>query len=249
VYSVPLISHATGYNWNLPAGADITGAAPGSITVDFTSWATSGNISVFGTNDCGSGAASPNLAITVVPLGINLQNISIVNGNTSCYNATQTINVAGGGSTFTVNSGGSATMIAGQNVVYLPGTRVYYEGYMHGYIATNGQYCLTPGNPLVNTLVKVGAVQTAVPELAKKQSILLYPNPTHGTFTLELTENAVSEMTKVEIFGMNGVKVLSEVMAGERKHIFTVETLRPGIYIIHVFSGSASEMVKLIKLE
>jgi hypothetical protein len=55
-------------------------------------------------------------------------------------------------------------------------------------------------------------------------------------------------MTKVEIYGMNGVKVLSKVLIGERKHTFTLETLRPGIYFIHVTTGGTLETMKLIKL-
>ena len=68
-YSVPLITNATGYTWNLPTGATIaTGSNTNSITVDFSSTASSGNITVYGTNACGSGTTSPNYSITVNPL-------------------------------------------------------------------------------------------------------------------------------------------------------------------------------------
>ncbi len=249
VYSVTPIANATSYHWSLPPGATFNVVQPGTISVDYSSLATSGNISVYGTNGCGNGQTSPDMGITVVPMNLELPTGTIGAGDADCYDAIQTVYVAGNGKTFTVNSGGSATMIAGQNIVYLPGTTVNYEGYLHGVITTIDEYCLTLNNPLVNKAVTIGGVQETAPELLKNKNVRLYPNPAHGTFTLELTANTVSEMTKVEMFGMNGVKVLSEVMAGERKHIFTVESLRPGIYIIHVISGSASETRKLIKLE
>jgi len=65
-YSVSAISDVTGYTWNLPSGASIaSGSNTNSITVDFSGSASSGNISVYGTNSCGSGEISPDYAVTV----------------------------------------------------------------------------------------------------------------------------------------------------------------------------------------
>ncbi|MCX6291267.1 MAG: M12 family metallo-peptidase [Bacteroidetes bacterium] len=67
VYSVPVISGATGYNWTLPSGTSITaGTNTNSITVSFSSGAVSGNVTVAGSNTCGSGTAS-NFAVSVSP--------------------------------------------------------------------------------------------------------------------------------------------------------------------------------------
>ncbi len=68
-FSVPAISNATGYTWTLPTGATIaTGNNTNSITVNFSNSATSGNITVKGTNTCGDGTVSTNFAVTVNPL-------------------------------------------------------------------------------------------------------------------------------------------------------------------------------------
>jgi hypothetical protein len=70
VYSVAPIYLATGYNWSLPAGATIVaGNNTNSITVDFSVSSVSGNITVYGTNDCGIGN-SASLAITVHQLPV-----------------------------------------------------------------------------------------------------------------------------------------------------------------------------------
>lgn len=59
VYSVPAISGATGYAWTLPTGGTIvSGANTRSITVNYSTSATSGTISVCGTNICGNGTSS-----------------------------------------------------------------------------------------------------------------------------------------------------------------------------------------------
>ncbi len=66
VYSIPAIAEATSYIWTLPTGASGVSSS-NSITVDYSTSAISGNISVKGHNNCGDGGIS-NLAITVNPL-------------------------------------------------------------------------------------------------------------------------------------------------------------------------------------
>ena len=59
VYTTTSIAGATSYNWSLPSGASIVGAASGQIiTVDYSTAASSGNISVQGVNSCGNGVSS-----------------------------------------------------------------------------------------------------------------------------------------------------------------------------------------------
>jgi hypothetical protein len=71
VYTVPLVQHATGYNWTLPAGAILaSGANTNSITVNYPLSASSGNITVYGTNFCGNGPSSAPLAVTVNDLPV-----------------------------------------------------------------------------------------------------------------------------------------------------------------------------------
>lgn len=73
-----------------------------------------------------------------VPQNLNLQGFKIVNGETACYGAYQTITLAGGSSTFQVQSGGNTTLIAGQKVSMLPGTTVQSGGHLWAYITTSG---------------------------------------------------------------------------------------------------------------
>ncbi|MES2627950.1 MAG: ice-binding family protein, partial [Bacteroidota bacterium] len=66
MYSVAAISDAVTYNWLLPAGASITsGVNTNTITVAFDNSAQSGNITVQGSNGCGTGLISGNFAVTV----------------------------------------------------------------------------------------------------------------------------------------------------------------------------------------
>jgi len=90
-YSVPPINNAIGYVWELPEGASIaSGLNTHAITVDFSNTAVSGNISVYGTNSCGNGIASPDFAVVVNPCGVDVLGMVSYpnNSNTPLSNVT-----------------------------------------------------------------------------------------------------------------------------------------------------------------
>jgi hypothetical protein len=242
-YSIPVIMHATGYNWTLSPGASITsGANTSNIIVSFSASATSGVMTVYGTNGCGNGASSANFNIVVnssLPIQLNIANEVVPTGITTCYNASQTIFVAGSGTTFIIQNGGSTTMIAGQNILYLPGTTVQSGGYMWGYIAPTGPWCLTPSMPAVVTAEYEERVAT------EQSSFKVYPNPTTGNFILELIRDA--DQVKVGIYGIWGEMVLSTVLYEEGRYEFSLADQTVGIYFIRVIYGDKAETVAIIK--
>ncbi len=102
-YSVPVITNAASYFWSYSGtGATITGTT-NSITITFASNATSGNLSVYGTNSCGNGTVSANYLVTVNSLPAAV----IVSGEgTHCGSATLT---ASNGSDGTIYFQGNTT--------------------------------------------------------------------------------------------------------------------------------------------
>ena len=101
---------------------------------------------------CTTGNPATSNTVIMSVLNVPLNNTvagTVANLQTKCYNATNIITVAGGLNSFTVQSGGSVTMIAGVSIDYLPGTTVISGGYIHGYIAPAGPYCLVPSAPIV----------------------------------------------------------------------------------------------------
>jgi len=111
-YSVPVISNATGYVWSVPAGANIvSGNNSNSITINFSSMASSGNISVYGTNDCGNGTVSSPYYVTVNPCGVTVSGtVTYPNtNNTPLDNVTVSLIASSGSivSTTTTNVNGN----------------------------------------------------------------------------------------------------------------------------------------------
>ena len=95
-YSVIAITDATGYIWTLPSGASIaSGANTNSITVNYSTSATSGTITVQGINGCGNGVVSPNFLITVNTLPVVIANST---ANTVCVGTSVTLTGSGASS-------------------------------------------------------------------------------------------------------------------------------------------------------
>ncbi len=161
---------------------------------------------------------------------------------TVCYNAHNTITVAGGTSTFVVSApGGNATFIAGQNILFEPGTHVEYGAYMNGYISQN--FCTNPSAP-----VTAAATGKDEPQLnLSRESFTLYPNPTSGNFTLVQKGEKANGSVKEEVYSMTGEKVMTEQMIGEKSHEFHFSNIPVGLYFVKVVAGDYVETIKLVK--
>lgn len=168
--------------------------------------------------------------------------ISVVGevANTVCYNATNIITVAET-APFIVQSTGIVEMIAGVAIIYKPGTKVMNQGYMLGRISAH--YC--GGN--VQSFIAVATDVPEVPTISGQSFFKVYPNPTTGVFTLEFTQDQPLENVKVEVYGMQGEKVLNTLVQGERKHTFSLEGKPTGIYFIRVSSRDKLGSQKIIK--
>jgi hypothetical protein len=181
------------------------------------------------------------MSVITVPASLQLQNIIV--SDTQCFNATQTITVAGSGNTYVVQNGGSATMIAGENILYLPGTVVETGGYMLGYITQNGQYCnMLPTAPVVTASTPGGN-----PPEWEKTSFRVYPNPTTGSFTIELIGNTIPAEANIEVYGIRGNRVMTTSLSGSVKQVISLEGQPSGLYFIRLVSDGTSETGKLVK--
>ncbi len=248
LFSVPAIPFASNYIWQLPPGASITsGMNTNQIMVTFSTTATSGHITVTGSNNCGNGPVSNGFFISVgntLPVVLSIYNINLSNGVTRCYNATHNIIVAGNGSQFNALSGSSLTLIAGMKILLKPGTRLFNGCYMHGYITTTGNYCQNPAAPIV-------AVATGEEELPllsdEKQMFRVYPNPTGGDFTIEAFSSELQEPVMLELYSLTGEKVLQRHGVALGRHTLSLTGKPSGLYLLRILSGQGTETFKVLK--
>jgi hypothetical protein len=184
---------------------------------------------------------SVTMSVSSVANVVVLQNLNIT--GIQCFDAIQTITVAGGGTSFTVQNGGHVTMIAGQKINYLPGTSVKPGGYMRGYITLTGEYC----GSKAPTIATVTGVEETNFLSQSGEFFRVYPNPTEGIFVLELNGIPANETILVEIYNMTGEKVSSAVLSGLKKHSLSISGKPAGIYLVQVVSAKKSGITRVIK--
>lgn len=134
VYSVPAIANATGYSWTVPSGATIvSGNNTNSITVNYSAGASSGTITVFGSNACGNGSGSSLIvAVSAVPPA---PTVNANSGTTFCLGGSVVLSFTPSagytyqwrkdgvaipgqtGTSYTATSAGSYDVIATENAV------------------------------------------------------------------------------------------------------------------------------------
>jgi len=244
-YSISPVSGATSYQWVLPSGWS---GSSSTTSISATAGASGGFMYVRATNSCFN---SPwrSKGVTVIPTNTSVQNVVITPGQSECYDAVQTIWVAGSGTYFIVQNGGSATMIAGQNILYYPGTTVYAGGYLHGYIAPSGPWCGS-GSLIPQAISNRETENLTVTSERSKEgpSFKIYPNPTTGNFTLELNGIDVAQPVTIVIYSMKGDKIHKEILVGTKKYDLSLSGKPTGLYFVRIVTEGIAETVKIVKL-
>jgi hypothetical protein len=185
-----------------------------------------------------------------IPVNVTVSNHTVTNGQVRCFNALNTITVAGSGTTFQVAGGGSATFIAGVRIRFLPGVKVYSGGYLHGFIEPGGQYCYTaPVSKLYvsddSTLVT--QENSGNISVSRNGTCLIYPNPTKGEFTLSVLEDLYQWPVKAQIFNAFGILIKESFLEKGAKHKFNLSDSAPGVYFLVIHHGGQTEVLKIIR--
>jgi hypothetical protein len=193
--------------------------------------------------ECVSGnpATSNSIIMSVnptVPEFETVSNVIVTSGQVVCYNATNTITVAGSGTTFQVQAGGSATFIAGQRIFFLPGTTVQPGGYMHGYISDI--YC---GGQQPSMVTITGQEEPDVPGSATYR---IYPNPVTENFTLECLSPLPESGVRADIYSMKGERLRSVILHQTKQEI-NFGDAPAGLYFVKVQAEGKLEVIKLVK--
>jgi hypothetical protein len=179
-----------------------------------------------------------------IPEMLDVTNETVSIGQTKCYNATQTITVAGNNTTFLVETGGDATLIAGQNIIFLPGTTVQPGGHLWAYITQTSSYCGAKAPAIITTETKELEVTTLQ---SNKSTFKVYPNPTNGIVNLDMIGMDASSSVNVEIYRMTGEPIVKEIITGESQHQFNLQNQPTGIYILRILNSDMAGTVKIIK--
>jgi hypothetical protein len=194
---------------------------------------------------CPSGNPATSNTITMIIVATNTTVTGTIPSPLNlCFDASNTITVAGAAGPFTVQAGATATMIAGVKISYLYGTTVQPGGYMHGYITTTHSYC---GSATPSMVTVITGEQETLPEPEQAPGrFVLFPNPTTGDFTLQSRTESDPGRVDVELFDLRGERKMLTSYSGGRSRDFELRDLPPGLYLLKVVSGGRVESFKLI---
>ena len=179
-----------------------------------------------------------------VPAIKTVQDVTIANGQSICFNATQSISIAGNGTSFTVVAGGSAKFIAGQTITFLPGTTVQSGGYLLGYITSKGRYC--------NTLLppQVFQPQTKEADINPEKEpdvFIVYPNPSTGIVTVEFNPIVTTGPVLITVYNSMGQKIFVEKRQNPGGTTIPISNFPDGLYYIRVSTTSGTDTKKIVK--
>jgi len=179
-----------------------------------------------------------------VPQNLFIQNQSVEGGISECFNAEQTIIVAGGGTYFTVAANASAEFIAGLNIVFLDGTVVMPGGYLHASITTNSEFCLNQKSLLINDLT-VNMESQNMNNSLEEELFSVFPNPGNALFYLKLSGEIESEEALITVFNITGEGAL-QLTISEPIYTLNLSGYPRGVYLLRVIQGNRMQTRKLV---
>jgi ABC-type transport system involved in cytochrome bd biosynthesis fused ATPase/permease subunit len=94
---------------------------------------------------------------------------------------------------------------------------------------------------------RVKSIIDAVPQVNRiDQSIHIYPNPVSDNFLLETDDNSIFPVTAI-IKDVNGRKVTENSVNTSKTSVNTSD-LKPGIYVLYLYSMQGFATKKIIKI-
>jgi hypothetical protein len=221
-YSVAAVANAQSYTWTVPPGAAIaTGSGTNSITVDFSSSASSGSITVNATNQCGSGAASPNFDVSVNPVPAT----PVITASSDTLMSSEP---SGNQWFFEGNMIPGAT---GQMYVATQSGEYWSVVTLNGCSSAESNHFF---------LIIAGSGQLSA------FSFQLYPVPNDGLFNVTVSGD-LNGPYDIIVFNMLGIK-MAEIrnVDGSEGKLVDVRGISPGLYTIVLKSNSSSFIRKVL---
>lgn len=219
IYSITAIPNSTSYKWSYSGkGATIGNSKSNSIFINFSSDATSGELTVQGHNDCGDGVASTVL-ITVNPLPqqpIITQNDAVLHSTSITGNQWY-------------NNNGLISGATSQD--FTP--------------KTSGDYYLVVSDIGCNSepSSSIHFIPTGINPIMSAKTIKVYPNPTSNELTIEIEGN--TNNTEFEILNSIGQVIFTGTLV--EKSVVQTTSFTPGIYLVKLKSGDTFEFKKVLK--
>ncbi|HKM92113.1 MAG TPA: T9SS type A sorting domain-containing protein, partial [Prolixibacteraceae bacterium] len=179
-----------------------------------------------------------------------LDNTTISNGESTCFNAYLNITVAGNSAVIFEN-GSSVNLIAGQSVRFLPGFHAQSGSFMNASITLNNSFCdsrIPISSPIVTQPEKKNLKNERIIKeqtiLKAEKSIKVYPNPNNGNFTIELTN--FDSNADVYVYNMLGAMVYKSSIENQSNLNINLPEINKGLYFVKVIGENEQFTKKIV---
>jgi len=189
--------------------------------------------------------------VSAIENNLNLTGITLGSGSNTCYNAYDSIVVAGSGTSVLFQSGSSSEIIAGKTILFLPGFRAGAGSSMFAHITTDSTFCdggsassTIVATPVEKSQVLNEPVEPSEKTMAEKR-IKVYPNPSNGQFKVAVS-GAGAGQSEIQVFNLLGVKVFSGKINNQEVNEISMKTNTSGFYLVEITSGTTKVFRKII---
>lgn len=184
----------------------------------------------------------------IVPEYLSLQNINFPGTTDTCFAATATITLAGGGSNFLMQDGAIMKLVAGVSIEMLNGTSIVGGAWLWAYIDDTGDYCGQPESILAAKMEDATINDPISIALKHEHKISrVYPNPTSGKLTFEvLSGNTYSDVI-IEVFNLMGERLMLHKISGENQFIIDLASVPSGMYLIRLNDHRTIQLERVVK--
>jgi YD repeat-containing protein len=184
-----------------------------------------------------------------IPENLPISNLILTNGANECFNAYDTITVAGGGTNVEFESGSTVDLIAGQAIFLLQGFHASEGSLVQAYITTDGIFCGgVSGITIADQPAEKSLEKETLPEkqavATSQKSVKVYPNPNNGQFTLEFSNVEIG--ATIRIYNLIGALMYHSTATSQTSNKVNLPKIRRGIYFVKVTDGREQFTKKMI---
>jgi hypothetical protein len=188
------------------------------------------------------------IALESIPSDISVSDTIVGNGETACFDATDTLTFTGETDTVEFQNGSVVDLIAGNTIRLLPGFHAQEGSSVYASITTTSQYCFSSASsPMpVEKSTKNNASITATKTMDIGFDFNVYPNPGREKVTISFSDN--TNNTTLMITNSFGKIVDKQIIRSRNQFDIETSSYPKGIYFFTIQNEYTVKTQKIIIL-